>query len=356
MQPRFLILGAGITGAALAHRLTTLGASVTVVDAMPPASGATGRSFGWVNASFYLSPAHFHLRLAGMAAHRALAIELGLPPARQGCLWYEDQGTAFDTAHHTLSALGYPLRLLDHAQVAALEPALAAPPDRALLFPTESALDLPALTKGLLTAATARGAGVVTGTGPATLLQHDGRVSGIRTASADMIADHTILATGTGTPALLAPLGLAFPMLHRPGAIFRSQPLPPLLSHILATPEQEVRQLPSGALVAPASAGHQADSTETPPDPQSATLATLARLRAMFPAADIRADALTLAERPVPGDGLPAIGRVTDGLSMAVMHSGATLAAVVADLFAAELMGQGDQPALAPFRPERFWA
>lgn len=356
MQPRFLILGAGITGAALAHRLATLGALVTVVDAMPPASGATGRSFGWVNASFHLTPAHYHLRLAGMAAHRALAVELDLPAPAQGCLWYEDQGPAFDTTRATLTALGYPLRLLDRAQVAALEPALADPPDRALLFPTESALDLPALTARLLSAATARGAQVITGTGPATLLHDDARVTGIRTAAGDLMAAHTLLATGTGTPALLAPLGLTFPMLHRPGAIFRSQPLPPLLSHILATPAQEVRQLPTGHLIAPAAASHQSDSADTPPDPQAVPTATLSRLRALFPATDIRTDALMLAERPVPPDGLPALGPVTDGLSLAVMHSGATLAAVVADLMAAELTGQGDRPELDPFRAARFWA
>lgn len=355
MQPRFLILGAGITGAALAHRLTTLGASVTVVDAMPPASGASGRSFGWVNASFHLTPAHYHLRLAGMAAHRALAAELGLTATPQGCLWYEDQGDAFDTTRDTLAALGYPLRLLDRAGIAAFEPALAAPPDRALLFPTESALDLPALTARLLSAATARGAQVITGTGPAALIHDDRRVTGIRTASGQITARHTILATGTGTPALLAPLGLPFPMLHRPGAIFRSQPLPRVLNHILATPWQEVRQLPSGHLIAPAAAAHQSDSADTPPDPQGAMDDTLSRLRALLPAANIRPDALMLADRPVPPDGLPAIGPVTDGLSMAVMHSGATLAAVVADLMAAELTGQGDRPELAPFRPARFF-
>jgi glycine/D-amino acid oxidase-like deaminating enzyme len=79
MQPHILILGAGIMGAALTHRLACLGAAVTCLDAGLPAGGASGRSFGWVNASFFLSEPHFHLRHAAMRAHQALARELGLP-------------------------------------------------------------------------------------------------------------------------------------------------------------------------------------------------------------------------------------------------------------------------------------
>ena len=46
MQDRILIVGAGIIGAALAHRLACLGAQVTVVEGIAPAALATGRSRG----------------------------------------------------------------------------------------------------------------------------------------------------------------------------------------------------------------------------------------------------------------------------------------------------------------------
>lgn len=354
--PHILILGAGIMGATLAHRLTTLGQRVTLLDAAQPASAASGTSFGWVNASFFLSEPHFHLRHAAMRAHTRLAAELGHPATPQGCLWYEEEGDAFDRTHTALARLSYPHRLLTRADVAALEPALATPPDRALLFPTESAIDTAALTHDLLAKASAQGASLITGLTATALTTAGDRITGALTPAGPIAADHTILATGTGTPALLAPLGLTFPMLHRPGAIFRSQPVPPLLHHILATPQQEVRQTPDGALIAPAVEQHQADSSDTAPDPREAIDATLHRLHTLFPKADIRPDRLSLANRPVPGDGLPAIGPVLPGLSMAVMHSGATLAPLVADLLAAELTGQGDQPLLAPFRPARFFA
>jgi len=355
MQPRFLILGAGITGAALAHRLAKGGASVTVVEGGLPAGAASGRSFGWVNASFFLSEAHFHLRHAAMAAHRDLAAELKRPHQPEGCLWYEEEGAAFDRTHRALDAFGYPLRLLDRAAIAALEPRLAHPPDRALFFPTESAQDPATLTEALLAAASAQGAHLLCGLKAHALIQSDTRITGILTDSGRITADHTILCTGTATPALLAPLGLSFPMLRRPGALLVTRLLPPLLHHILATPEQEVRQDSDGRLIAPAAAHHQADAAETIPPPQEMEEATLMRLRQMFPNAFIRPDRLLLAERPVPGDGLPAIGPVLPGLSLAVMHSGATLAPLVADILSLELTGQGSQPPLSAFRPARFF-
>lgn len=356
MQPRFLILGAGITGATLAHRLSRDGASVTVIDTALPALGATGRSFGWVNASFFLSEAHFHLRRAALEAHVRLAADLGFPHQPEGCLWFEETGADFDRRHDALMAMGYPLRLLDRAAIAALEPRLADPPDRALFFPLESAVDTGELAQAALAAASSHGAHLICGLGVEALVVSGGRVTGIRTAAGEILADHVLLCTGTGTPALLAPLGLHLPMLHRPGALLVTRPLPPLLHHILASPEQEVRQDAKGRLIAPASAHHQTEATTLAPHPQEAEQATLMRLRHLFPNAFIRPDRLLIAERPVPGDGLPVIGAVLPGLTMAVMHSGATLAPLVAELLAQEMGGQGDQALLAPFRPARFFA
>jgi glycine/D-amino acid oxidase-like deaminating enzyme len=47
------------------------------------------------------------------------------------------------------------------------------------------------------------------------------------------------------------------------------------------------------------------------------------------------------------------VGQVQAGLSLAVMHSGVTLAAGVAEALSAEVTGQGESAILAGFRPER---
>jgi D-hydroxyproline dehydrogenase subunit beta len=361
-MPHVVIVGAGIMGATLALGLVARGARVTVIDGGQPASGASGASFGWLNASYYASSAHHTLRAAALQAHHRLADAVGPVPTRwPGCLWFEDTGADLDRMADDLRALGYPLRILDRARVARAEPCLANPPDRALLFPSEGATDLAALTRIVLAAAQAGGARAWTGCPVTAIDAGDGRVRGVVTGAGRLAADHVVLAAGTGAPALLAPLGVALPMLRRPGLILTTRAAPPLISHIIAAPGQELRQDAQGHVIAPTTAGHQGDTAEALSDtPHALADRALPRLRALVPGIPDW-QAVAVGYRPVPADGLPVIGTAPGvaGLWLSVMHSGATLAPLVAEVLADMVTGQGDggqgDGGLAPeFRPARF--
>lgn len=347
-----LIIGAGITGAALAFQLSRRGEAVTIVSTHAEGGLASAASFGWLNASYFLNHPHYHLRHAGLAAHRRLTETLpGLPTTWQGCLWYEATGDAQDETAADLTALGYQVQRLTRAQVAEHLPALGPVPDTALFFPEEGVSDPAILARALIAAS---GVQVVRAS-VQSVTDAQGRVTGVVTDLGSMPATRVILATGTGTPALLAPLGYTLPMLQRPGLMIATNALPPVCPVILATPDQEVRQDPAGHLIAPASAGHQSNHAETLGAFPVVVNATLQRLRALFPGHEIHFRHQAMAMRPVPGDGLPVVGLgPVEGLWLAVMHSGATLAPVVAECLAAEVMGAPDSPLLADFRPSRF--
>ncbi|TNF59068.1 MAG: FAD-binding oxidoreductase [Rhodobacteraceae bacterium] len=352
MGQRIVIIGAGIIGAAVALRLTQAGHDVTVIEAGAPGGGATGRSFGWINASFHQDAAHFALRAEGMAAWR----RLDLPGVSwPGCLWFEEQGDAFASVHKHLTSLGYPVEVLESDAIARAEPALAAPPARALRFPGEGVAEAALVAQDLLARATALGARLWSGIAVRGIADRAGRVGGVLTDAGAIAADTVLVCAGTGTPGLVGPLGVKLPMLDRPGLLLTTQALPPLLGHIVVAPGQEVRQLPDGRLLAPTSPNHQGDAAETLAD-TAETLAEAARARvAALIGRDIRLTGITLAHRPVPGDGLPVVGPSgPDGLYLAVMHSGVTLAAIMAELIAAELTNGGPQALLAPYRPARF--
>lgn len=347
---KIIVIGAGLIGASLAYELACKGRAVTVIDAGLPAGMASGRSFGWINASFSLSPAHFALRVAGMAAHERLARALPGLHRASGCLWWEETGAAFEATARTLEAAGYPLSRLSRDEVLAREPALRRPPEAALFFPSEGWVDPAALTRVLLAAS---GAQVLSGVA-AQLWVEGGKVCGVQTALGLMAADQVVIAAGLGAPALLAPLGLSLPMLYRPGLMLRTAPVDLRLAHILAAPEQEVRQDEEGRLWAPAAAFHQSDVGGNLADPMGQAEATLQRIGTMLGVQGLRAEAVMQAERPVPGDGLPVVGAVMEGLWLAVLHSGVTLSAIVAEGLTAEIAGQDILPDLAPFRPERL--
>jgi glycine/D-amino acid oxidase-like deaminating enzyme len=73
------------------------------------------------------------------------------------------------------------------------------------------------------------------------------------------------------------------------------------------------------------------------------------------------AEHLRLAEqalgyRPIPPDGMPMVGFVSEvaGLYVAAMHSGVTLAPLIGRFAVAESVHGRSEPALAPCRPDRF--
>ncbi len=351
-----IVIGAGILGAAIAQCLAKAGADVQVVEAASgPAAVATGCSFGWINASFYHDADHFRLRAEGIAAWHRLGPLEGLH--WPGAVTWEAQGDALARQEAELVGLGYAVERLDRSQAQTLMPNVPVAAEEALAFPGEGAADAACVTAALLTRAEDHGARVSYGVKVEALTERGGRVTGLRTRWGEIAADHVIVAAASGSPALIDPLGVALPMLRRPGALMVSQPVIPVLPRIVVTPERELRQDGAGRILAPTSVSHQSDTSEAlAKSPEALAEEALASARALLPGADLHWQRVLVANRPVPGDGLPVIGPAgPDGLTLAVMHSGVTLAAITGEAVADEIMG-GDRFAglLAPYRPARF--
>ena len=185
------------------------------------------------------------------------------------------------------------------------------------------------------------------------------RAVGVETAEGLIMADQVIVAAGTGTSALAQTVGAQVPLVSRPAYIMRTSPQPPLLRHILATPEGEIRQEPSGQLLMPAALGHQGDRSDVlAQTPVAAADAAMMRLRRLIAGLeDVQWSETLRAERPVPADDLPVVGALAEGLYVAVLHSGITLGPIVAELIAADVMGKlsnAEAAMLAPYSPHRF--
>lgn len=356
MGARAVVIGAGIIGAAIAAGLSRAGMRVTVVEAGAPSSGATGRSFGWINASFHQNAEHFHLRNQAIAAWHRLEAPLQQEALRWcGCLCWENEGEALERQGAALAALGYGVERLSAGDFAKREPHVK-PPAASLYFPTEAVAEPAAMTRALLRLAGDHAARVIEGVAVTAIALHAGRVRGVQTAQGMIEAEHVIVAAGIGAQALLAPVGVALPMLSRPGLMLRSQALPPLLHHVCVCPDMEFRQDAQGYFLAPTAASHQSDSKEAIVErPDDLADAALARLQRQLPDVALRWDSVMLAARPVPQDGLPVIGAAgPEGLYLAVMHSGVTLAALVGESAVQEIVRGDLSRALAGYRPQRF--
>ncbi|MEM8536796.1 MAG: FAD-binding oxidoreductase [Pseudomonadota bacterium] len=358
MTQHVIVVGAGVLGAATACQLQTNGAQVTVIH--DGRARATGASFGWINASFYLDHAHFRLRVEGLAAWQRWMQELDLPIRQCGCLCWDRQGAELRQQAEELSELGYAVEVLDQAQFCKREPAVANPPEEALYLPQEAAAEAGALADTMLQAAVARGAKVLSGLRVDGFIRELGSVKGIYTRQGAMRADHVLVAAGTGTDTLMERAGVAVPLVERPALVLKTRAVPPLISHVLVSEIGEVKQCADGSLMLPVVVGHQGDASENVHlTPDRAGEAALARLQSMFLDQELTQASVQLAYRPMPEDGLPCVGKALPGLYVAVMHSGITLAAVMAELIAEEMINgvsnrTGDW--LAPYRPQRFEA
>ncbi|WP_300055463.1 FAD-binding oxidoreductase [uncultured Roseobacter sp.] len=358
---KIIVIGAGIIGALTAYHLAEAGAEVTVIEAGQPANAASGASFGWINASFYLNEDHFRLRCAALEAHRRIQYDLGTTATVwSGCLCWEKEGAAFEAQRASLQRLGYAVRVVNRSEFARLEPAVV-PPERALLFEDEGAVDLVRLATDALDAAAACGARLISGIEALDIQEVSGRVVGIETPLGMIPADHVVVAAGVATQALVRSVGVPLPMLHRPALILRSEPIEPVLAHVLVSPGQELRQMPDGRLLVPTVANHQSDdSAQVSSRPDRLADRAMSRVSALLDR-PLSWHEATLAARPMPEDGLPVIGAGgPEGIYICTMHSGATLAPLVAELAAAEVMGaaltNAQSALLAPYRPQRFTA
>lgn len=374
--PSVVVIGAGVVGASCAWHLAVRGCKVTVLEARGVAAQASGHSFAWLNAGDGLQPMSYHvLRSLALGEHRRLAAQLPLPVRWNGSLEWRDAAHGADTLAEEVFRMrerGTEMHLLDAAGAAAIQPGFQLAADGALAWAAhDGALDGPATTRLLIERAQALGARLRM---PVRVHAIEARRGGglrIRTDTDTITADRVILAAGTGTTALAESAGFVLPQKTKAGVIALTAPMPPVLKTVLYGPDVHMLQREDGRVVLgekdgpPAGPAHAARLAAEPnafPDPAIAAqhgARLLARASRYVPAlAAARIEEVGIGWRPMPADGLPAIGFATGSASVytAVMHSGMTLSALVGRLAAIEIIDDTPVELLADFRPGRFAA
>jgi glycine/D-amino acid oxidase-like deaminating enzyme len=371
---RVVVVGAGILGAAVAARLAEAGLRVTLLDQDQPGCATSRWSFAWINSNDKAPRPYHDLNHAGIRAWAELAPDL------DGDAWYRPSGhvelaasrAELEARVQRLTDWGYPARLVDAAEAAALEPALRVPPDvAAAFFPGEGYLLTEPLIARLVARAQTHGARIRTG--------EPGRVTGLDTspgapprvrtaAGAVLEADEVICCAGRWTPALAALSGTAAapPLVPwetsgstAPGLVVRVSPVaPPGPVRVVHTPDLALRPHPGGLLHLEAEDAAAAVDLHTPePELRRWADELLRRARRTVRGLDdARVVELKVCVRPLPADGQSIVGRLpgAPGIYVAVTHSGVTLAAHLSRLITADLTTGTPPTLLTPYTPARF--
>jgi glycine/D-amino acid oxidase-like deaminating enzyme len=372
LSPPVAVIGAGIVGAAVAHRLAEQGSAALLLDRSDSAAGsnATAASFAVVTAREQTPRALFDLSRAAMEDYRRLAWKLAPAPwyhVEGSLAWFDDRAKAAALRDQVqrLRDWGYAAEMLPAGTVLEeLEPGLTFtdPGTPVAWFPDEAWVDPEALTQRLVEGVRNAGGRVLTGPQREVVAIgiEAGRVSSLTLAGGQSIPIAAVVnAAGVDAGHVAALVGRRLPVLAPRSLAVRAElpdgedPLrrPVRTDGIAIRPDGPGRVL----LVPHGEPGDRSPGPVPLDDPRvgEAISVAAAAVPALAAARPIEA---RVAAWPLIEDGLPSVGAVAGipGYVEAVTDYGVTLAPLIARSLANEMLGAPGNPLLEPFRPDRF--
>ncbi|MQF69422.1 FAD-binding oxidoreductase [SAR202 cluster bacterium AD-804-J14_MRT_500m] len=372
-KPHVLVVGAGILGASIAFHLVSRGARVTVFDASTPGSGASSHSFAWIN-SFEKDPIFYHdLNRRSIDSwdrfERRLARDVGL---RWGgdLRWTDNADSATRIASRVaeLQTRGYPSKIITEFEMLQLEPGLVPGPVALCSFgeidgQVDPSLVIDACLEEVInTGNTVHSNVSVTGLNFSTAMSSTPSVISVNTPNGEMLCDSIVIAAGVDTSRFADMAGIYLPQEESPGVTVRTNPLPRILENVAVIHAPALDGSDSGIHLKQGSNGvvmiGEGSQESLRRDDSDHHAKRLIKAASCFIPALVDAEAVPvpLGFRPMPADGLPVLGfsESVPNLYLAVMHSGVTLAPLVGELSAIEIIDGTRVEMLRPYRPERF--
>ncbi|NGZ83957.1 NAD(P)/FAD-dependent oxidoreductase [Duganella aceris] len=373
-RPRVGVVGGGILGASIAVHLIDAGADVVVFEKNTPASGATQASLAWINAST-VNTHYRDLRLSSMAAWRELDKRLRLGVIWGGSISWSNIPAKVDNLKKREVALrntaADPL-VVDARKITELSPCIA-PGDTGMGFflPHDGHIDPVDVTLRMLSYAKTKGAQVIYPCAITGIDMVDGAVKVVKTSQGEFPVDQLVVAAGADTPGLMDMLGFKLTINTVPGLNVHTKVLPHQTDMVYdVSSALEFKQMPNGEAVViyvggppkqlPVHDPVYGRAITAYPSPELAAMhakSLLGKAAVYWPAlANAEPDKIRVGFRPVPADGLPVIGPVPGAKNAYVVatHSGVTLAPILGQHAAAEVLGGAPAAILAPYRPDRF--
>ena len=407
---RAVVIGGGVIGLSCGYSLTKRGLDVTILDAAAPGAGASEGNAGWVTPSLagpvpspgvvgdslkwllksdsplYIKPTldprrvRWLLRLLRNCNEPAYKAGL-LAVARLGERTFElfdmMESDDVDFEHHRAGMLfafldadrrehvledlaemcsfGYSPVALSPSDLRYEEPGLSPAVRAGILLSQERQVRpetlVTGLAKWLLRAGVdIRGATPVTG-----VVSSGSKVEGVETPDGVLEADEFVVAAGALSGQVARLFGVRLPMEAGKGYSLHFEPPPVEIRHALYLYEARVGATPfDGALRLAGTMEFSGFNSRLAPKRLGALYDAAPRYLQGWPEGT-EGRAWT-GMRPMTPDGLPAIGRAGENLTIASGHAmlGVTLAPVTGDLVG-ELIATGTEPdVLRPFTPTRF--
>ena len=370
-NPKIVVIGAGIIGTMIAYELVKKGARVILIDKEIPASGASGNSFSWINATYPKKPFSYNLlSQMGIEAYKNLEREFQFDIKWSGSLeWFEELGQQEKLFAEIKAIKKYPrytpVSLISSVEAEFMEPKVFFGDENTIVHSeSDGAIDTIQAIQMIHNEFERLGGESIFSCEFLKLNEKNGRLSSIDTTMGKFEVDHAVFACGIDTDNNLSIDTSSTPT---PGIILKSKPVENRFNKIIVGPGVHIHQQNDGSIVlgeqdgAPLS--HFDRLKERPsrfPNKEFEELHTerIINTAKNFTTGleDIVIEKVSIGWRPLPKDRIPIIGRFkkTKGVYVSMMHSGISLAAIVSKLVSEEILENKNIPILDDFRPSRF--
>jgi glycine oxidase len=368
--PDVLVIGAGVMGCAIAHRLASRGVRTVVLERSVPGAEASTVAAG------ILAPLVEHgapgvatrIGIASRELHETLALELreqeGIDVGFRRCgamMVALDPGEEAELRARTTAIAEHGrCEAIDGSEARRRELHLAPSVCAALDLPDEAQVDPPLLVRALAIAAERAGAVFRVGATVRGVMVEGERARGVLTDAGPLHAAHVVVAAGAWTalvPGLPAGAG-AWRVRPIRGQLLWAETRPPIARRILHGGGGYVVPRPDGRVICGATMEDAGFRREVTLGGIATVIARAVRLVPALAEAPLVSQAVNF--RPESPDGLPLVGPTgVEGLWLATGHhrNGILLAPITAALIAAQIAREpapiADAPALDPRRFEQ---
>ena len=359
-----IVIGGGLVGTAVGYGLARAGLKVALIDEGDIAHRASRGNFGlvWVQTKGLGAPHYQRWTRASAAAwpHLAeelhertgIAIRLEQKGGVQLCLSEEElarRRAMMEQMREEAGNFGFEYRMLDHAELAGMLPGLGPTVVGASWTPYDGHVNSLALFHALHKGFAAAG-GTYLPNGTVTAAYAAPGDFRVELGGETLGAPRIVLAAGLGNAALAPLFGLSAPVRPQRGQILVTE----RTARAWPIPLGSIRQTPEGSILLGSSEEDVGFDTGQKPE----IMRAIARRAVLsFPwLADLQIVRAWAALRVMPPDGLPIYDQSErfPGAFTANCHSGVTLAAAHARLFA-PMVARGElDSVLAPFSAKRF--
>ena len=370
-SPKIVVIGAGIIGTMIAYELVKKGARVILIDKEIPASGASGNSFSWINATYPKKPFSYNLlSQMGIEAYKNLEREFQFDIKWSGSLeWFEELDQQEKLFAEIKAIKKYPrytpVSLISSVEAEFMEPKVFFGDENTIVHSeSDGAIDTIQAIQMIHNEFERLGGESIFSCEFLKLNEKNGRLNSIDTTMGKFEVDHAVFACGIDTDNNLSIDTSSTPT---PGIILKSKPVENRFNKIIVGPGVHIHQQNDGSIVlgeqdgAPLS--HFDRLKERPSKFPNKEFEELHTERIINTAKnfttgleDIVIEKVSIGWRPLPKDRIPIIGRFkkTKGVYVSMMHSGISLAAIVSKLVSEEILENKNIPILDDFRPSRF--